>query len=273
MRMLRDRHGREITYLRVSVTDRCNLRCEYCMPPGGIELKDHGDMLTYEQIASVVRAAVGLGIRRVRLTGGEPLVRRGLEDLIRQLRAIDGLDEISMTTNGILLDARTASGLKKAGLDRLNISLDTLDPERYARITRGGDVAAVLAGIEAAKAAGFEGTKVNMVVFPDSPPEELERMRAFCDREGLSLQTINRFSLAKREGETESPHDFDRPLPCRECNRLRLTSDGYLKPCLFSDVEIPVDFEDLQGSIRKAVDAKPVEGTSCSERSMRQIGG
>ena len=101
----------------------------------------------------------------------------------------------------------------------------------------------------------------------------LEKMKAFCAREGLVLQTINRFTLSKRTSETESPHDFDRPLPCEKCNRLRLTADGYLKPCLFSDVEIGVDFDDIEGSIRKAVDAKPAEGTSCGDRSMRQIGG
>ena len=271
--MMRDRIGREINYLRVSVTDRCNLRCEYCMPPEGIEQKSHGEMLSYEKMTDVVRAAARLGIGKVRLTGGEPLVRRGLPDLVRMLREIEGLDEISMTTNGILLTPEMAVELKEVGLDRLNISLDTLDPVRYRELTRGGDVADVLRGIAAAQAAGFEGTKVNMVVSATGSREDLDRMRTFCVREGLVLQTINRFSLSKRTGETESPHDFDRPLPCDRCNRLRLTADGYLKPCLFSDVEIKVDFEDIEGSIGKAVEAKPVEGTSCSERSMRQIGG
>jgi cyclic pyranopterin phosphate synthase len=271
--MLKDQSGREIDYLRVSVTDRCNLRCEYCMPPEGIELKEHREMLSYEQIASVVEAAVGLGIARVRLTGGEPLVRKGLDSLVRILKAIDGLEEISMTTNGVLLDLETAVRLKEAGLDRLNISLDTLDPERYREMTRGGDIADALRGIGAAKEAGFEGTKVNMVVSLPGSREELARMRSFCAREGLVLQTINRFSLSRRSGETESPHDFDRPLPCEKCNRLRLTADGYLKPCLFSDLEVKVDFDDLEGCIRKAVEAKPSEGTSCTDRSMRQIGG
>ncbi len=271
--MLRDKIGREINYLRVSVTDRCNLRCEYCMPPEGIELKSHGEMLSYEEIAEIVRAAAGLGIGKVRLTGGEPLVRKGLSGLVRMMRKIEGLDEISMTTNGILLTLETAVELRDAGLDRLNISLDTLDPVRYRELTRGGDVTDVIRGIEAAQAAGFEGTKINMVVSATESREDVDRMRAFCAREGLVLQTINRFSLVRRAGETESPHDFDRPLPCDRCNRLRLTADGYLKPCLFSDVEIKVDFEDIEGSIMRAVAAKPEEGTSCSERSMRQIGG
>jgi len=271
--MMRDRIGREINYLRVSVTDRCNLRCEYCMPPEGIEPKSHGEILSYEEIAEIVRSAASLGIGKVRLTGGEPLVRRGMTGLVRLLREIEGLDEISMTTNGILLTPEMAVELKEAGLDRLNISLDTLDPVRYRELTRGGDVADVLRGIAAAQAAGFEGTKVNMVVSATGSREDVDRMRSFCAREGLVLQTINRFSLTKRTGETESLHDFDRPLPCDRCNRLRLTADGYLKPCLFSDVEIKVDFEDIEGSIRKAVEAKPEEGTSCSERSMRHIGG
>jgi len=273
MTMLKDGIGREINYLRVSVTDRCNLRCEYCMPPGGVELKSHGDMLSYEKIAEIVGAAVRLGIGKVRLTGGEPLVRRGLSGLVGILREIDGLEEISMTTNGILLTPEAAAELKKAGLDRLNISLDTLDPARYREITRGGDVADVLSGISAARAAGFEGTKVNMVVSLPGSSEDMDLMRSFCAREGLVLQTINRFSLSKRTGDTEPLHDIDRPLPCDRCNRLRLTADGYLKPCLFSDIEIKVDFEDIEGSIRKAVEAKPVKGTACSDRSMRQIGG
>jgi cyclic pyranopterin phosphate synthase len=271
--MLVDGMGRKIDYLRVSVTDRCNLRCEYCMPPGGVELKKHGEMLSYEKIAEVVAAAVRLGIGRVRLTGGEPLVRKGVPGLIRMLRSVEGLEEISMTTNGILLTPQVARELKDAGLDRLNISLDTLDPAGYEKLTRGGDVKDVLRGIAAAEAAGFEGTKVNMVVSQTGSEADLEKMKAFCSREGLVLQTINRFTLSKRTSETESPHDFDRPLPCEKCNRLRLTADGYLKPCLFSDVEIAVDFDDMEGSIMKAVEAKPSEGTSCGERSMRQIGG
>ena len=271
--MLKDRSGREINYLRVSVTDRCNLRCEYCMPPEGIELKEHCDMLTYEEIVSIVGAAVRLGIGKVRLTGGEPLVRKGMDSLVRLLKEIDGIEEVSMTTNGILLTPDMAVRLKAAGLDRLNISLDSLDPARYRELTRCGEVADVLRGIEAAQAADFEGTKVNMVVSLPGSREDVEMMKSFCTREGLVLQTINRFSLSKRTSETESLHDFDRPLPCERCNRLRLTSDGYLKPCLFSDVELKVDFDDIEDSIRKAVEAKPEEGTSCSDRSMRQIGG
>lgn len=271
--MLKDAIGREINYLRVSVTDRCNLRCEYCMPPEGIELKKHREMLSYEEIQRIVSTAVGLGIGKVRLTGGEPLVRKGVAALVRMLRRIEGLEEISMTTNGILLTPPVAAGLKEAGLDRLNISLDTLDPERYREITRGGNVADVLRGISAAQSAGFEGTKVNMVVSLPGSGEDLERLKSFCAREGLVLQTINRFSLVKRTSETESPHDQDRPLPCAMCNRLRLTADGYLKPCLFSDIEIKVDFNDIEGSIRKAVEAKPEKGISCTGRTMREIGG
>jgi cyclic pyranopterin phosphate synthase len=271
--VLIDSSGRELTYLRVSVTDRCNLRCEYCMPPEGVRSKEHGEMLSYEEISRIASAAVGLGICKIRLTGGEPLVRKGVAELVRMLGAIDGIEEISMTTNGILLTRDMAFRLKEAGLGRLNISLDTLDPDRYRKITRGGDVSDVLRGVRAAREAGFKGTKINMVVSASGSKEDIERMRSFCSSEGLVLQTINRFSLSKRTSDTESPHDFDRPLPCDRCNRLRLTADGYLKPCLFSDLEIKVDFDDIEKSIRKAVEAKPPEGTSCSDRSMRQIGG
>ena len=269
MTMLVDRWGRKIDYLRVSVTDRCNLRCEYCMPEEGVPLKEHGEILSYERITEVVRVAVRLGIERVRLTGGEPLVRKGVVALVGMLSEIEGLREVAMTTNGVLLTPPVATALKKAGLARLNISLDTLDPVMYGKITRGGEVGDVLRAIVAARDAGFSGTKINMVVPPRTAREEIERMRSFCEAEGLVLQTINRFSLSSRMG----GEGFDRPLPCWKCNRLRLTADGFIKPCLFSDVEIPVDFDDIEGSIIEAVAAKPAAGTSCSVRTMSQIGG
>jgi len=143
--MLIDHYGRRITYLRISVTDRCNLRCVYCMPPEGVSWMPHERIITFEEIAQVVREAAALGVRKVRLTGGEPLVRRGLPDLIRMIAAVPGIEDISLTTNGILLE-RMASELKEAGLHRLNVSLDTLKPDRYARITRGGSLDAVFRG-------------------------------------------------------------------------------------------------------------------------------
>ncbi len=160
---LLDRYQRPITYLRVSVTDRCNLRCQYCMPTEGIRLRRHEDILRYEEIVRVVGIAVGMGIRFVRLTGGEPLARKGLVKLVAMLRSIPGLEELTLTTNGTLLAAQ-AQALAQAGLDRINISLDTLHPERFRRITRLGELGDVLAGIKAAEEAGLVPLKLNTVV-------------------------------------------------------------------------------------------------------------
>jgi cyclic pyranopterin phosphate synthase len=160
---LLDGYQRRITYLRVSVTDRCNLRCLYCMPREGIHLRAHEDILSFEEIARVVRAAVGLGVRTVRLTGGEPLARKGLVDLVRMLRDVSGLQELTLTTNGTLLSSM-AMPLAKAGLARVNVSLDTLRPERFARITRLGELTDVRAGIMAAEDAGLTPIKINTVV-------------------------------------------------------------------------------------------------------------
>ena len=271
--MLVDQYGRTIYYLRVSVTDRCNLRCTYCMPQEGILLKPHSEMLSYESIALIASCAGRLGITKIRLTGGEPLVRKNIESLVEMIRLTGKYKEITMTTNGTLLTRRKAMMLKKAGLTRINISLDTLDPDRYQYLTRDGDINRALSGIEAAKEAELHPIKINMVVFEETKPEELEAMRSFCEKNGFSLQTIRHFSLGNKVYDKEYPHPFDRPLPCEKCNRLRLTADGFLKPCLFSDKEIKVDLNDIEGSIKKAIEAKPIHGTSCVNRSMHQIGG
>lgn len=170
--MLIDRYGRRITYLRISVTDRCNLRCVYCMPPEGVSWMPHEKIITFEEIAQVVREAAALGVRKVRLTGGEPLVRRGLPDLIRMIAVVPGIEDISLTTNGILLE-HMASELKEAGLHRLNVSLDTLKPDRYARITRGGSLDAVIRGLNAAEACGLAPIKINVVVVRGLNDDEL----------------------------------------------------------------------------------------------------
>lgn len=271
--MLIDPYGRKIEYMRISVTDRCNLRCRYCMPSGGIELKKHDDIISYERIVKVAAAAGALGISKIRLTGGEPLVRKDIHVLVSMLRGTEGVEEIAMTTNGILLTPPVARELREAGLDRLNISLDTLDPERYSRITRGGRLEDAIAGIDAAAEAGFTGTKINMVVLESTTDEEIREMERFCRERGLRLQRIRHFSLEDRGEALLQDPVCDRPLPCTECNRLRLTADGRLKPCLFSDVEIEVDFEDIAGSIMRAVSAKPQQGESCTGRNMREIGG
>lgn len=271
-----DRFKRRIDYLRISVTDRCNLRCTYCMPPEGIALKQHSDLLSFEQITRIARAAVGLGIEKIRLTGGEPLVRRGIVELVGQLGKIEGLKTLAMTTNGLLLP-RYAGELKAAGLQRLNISLDTLDPERYRETTRGGRLEDVISGVDAAIAAGFTGTKINVVV-PEARDEgeqaEVDRnlaaLQEFCVGRGLTLQKIGLFHLDRCKVDYEA---FDRPPKCHECNRLRLTADGNIRPCLHSDLAFPVDFGDIEKAIVAAVSAKPASGTGCTDLNMVSIGG
>jgi cyclic pyranopterin phosphate synthase len=270
---LLDPYGRRIRYLRISVTDRCNNRCIYCMPEEGVPLKSHDDILSYEEITRIAEGAASLGFERIRLTGGEPLVRRRIEELVSMLASIDGLDEISMTTNASLLTREKARLLKAAGLSRINISLDTLDSERFGAITRCGNIDDVLAGIDAALEADLRPVKINMIVFEETTWDDIEQMRAFCGDKGLLLQTIKQFSLYDREEDPARDISCDRPKPCGLCDKLRLTADGYLKPCLFSDKEIRVDHDRIELSLRKAVAEKPQKGTCCSNRLMCQIGG
>ncbi|MBF0295630.1 MAG: GTP 3',8-cyclase MoaA [Magnetococcales bacterium] len=186
---LTDSFGRTIRYLRVSVTDRCNMRCDYCRPSVEPMLPDHVELLTLEEIARLVRLFVGLGVDRFRLTGGEPLLRRNLLSLVRELGAMPGLHELSLTTNALLLD-RFAHDLRAAGVRRVNISLDSLTPETFARITRGGDLTRVLAGIDAAVQAGLAPVKVNMVVMRGVNEHEIPEMIRFAARNGLLLRFI-----------------------------------------------------------------------------------
>jgi len=269
--LLLDRFDRRIDYLRISVTDRCNHRCVYCMPETPFVHKHHSDILSYEQIESFARIAAGMGITKVRLTGGEPLVRKDIEKLVAALASIDGIDEVCMTTNGSMLAGKAAE-LKQNGLQRVNISVDSLDVARYRRITRGGDLREVLAGIDAAVEAGLTPIKINMVVLDDTTEEDIEEMKAFCAQKDVQLQKIMQFSLYDR-GDLSGRFQTERPPKCARCNRLRLTADGFLKPCLFSDSEIRVDFSDIRGSILEAVVNKPENGKSCRNRIMRQIGG
>ncbi len=160
--MLVDSFGRQITYLRISVTDRCNLRCVYCMPPEGVVWKPHETILRFEEILQIVEVAAREGIREVRLTGGEPLIRQGVPDLVRMIAGVHGIEDISLTTNGLLLE-KLALPLAEAGLKRINLSLDTLDPEKFARITRGGSFEKTWRGLEAAEAARLSPIKINAV--------------------------------------------------------------------------------------------------------------
>ena len=265
---MRDSFGREITYLRISVTDRCNLRCFYCMPEEGIRLLSHDDILGFEEIDAISRAAVRLGVRKIRLTGGEPLVRRGIVELVGILGAIPGLETLAMTTNATLL-APIARRLKDAGLDSVNVSLDTLDPDRYRRITRLGDIDDALRGMRAAIDAEL-AVKINMVVLEDTTGEEVAAMRDFATSSGVGFQTILRYSLQE---EKKDGVGCDRPPPCSRCDRIRLLANGVLRSCLHSDIDYRVDFDDIEGSLEAAIRAKPGHGAVSSTISVGQIGG
>lgn len=266
-----DRFNRKIDYLRISVTDRCNLRCSYCMPAEGVVPRNHYDILSYEKMVEVAREAIRLGIKRIRLTGGEPLVRKGFLFLVEQLKKLPGLEELTLSTNGVLLDTMARS-LKEAGIDRINISLDTLDPEKYKRLTRIGDIKYALKGIAGVIAAGFGNTKINMVLIPGVNDNEVEAMQQFCKERGFTLQRINHYSL-KDIRSINRDYTAERPLECSRCNRIRLTADGKLKPCLFSDLEIPLDFNNLRESLIKAIRSKPESGSCNASRQNWQIGG
>jgi len=263
-----DRYNRRIHYLRVSVTDRCNLRCVYCMPESGVTLLRHEDVLSFEEIAEVVRTAVGMGIDKVRLTGGEPLVRRGVIHLVEMLARIDGITDYAMTTNAVLLDD-CASRLKQAGLHRVNISLDTLDPERFRKNTRGGDVSRVLAGIDAAIAADLTPVKLNCVVERSSREPDARDVARFAEQKGIQARFIRRMDIANgRFWPIEGGDGGD----CARCNRLRLSCDGMIRPCLFSDLAFSVRELGAAEAIRRAVGAKPETGHK-STNQFYSIGG
>jgi cyclic pyranopterin phosphate synthase len=263
-----DSYNRKIDYLRISVTDKCNLRCRYCMPAEGVPVRSHDEFLSLEQIVEVVRVAARLGLTKIRLTGGEPLVKRGIVELVRMIREVEGVRHLGMTTNGVLL-ARYAAPLRSAGLDSVNVSLDTLDPERYRHITRVGDIRRVLDGIEAARRAGFP-IKINMVVLQDTGEADIEAMRRFCGGRGLTLQLINHYALGEEKLDN---YRFDRPPRCQACNKIRLLADGTLKPCLHSDEEIPLDLTNIEESLRRTIAGKPERGGTCTNRPMVGIGG
>jgi cyclic pyranopterin phosphate synthase len=266
---VKDGFGRTIDYLRISVTDRCNLRCVYCMPPEGVELLTHDAILRLEEIVDVARVAVDLGVRKIRLTGGEPLVRRGIADLVSLLAAIPGLCDLSMTTNGLLL-AASAERLAVAGLQRVNVSLDAMAPERYRHITRGGDVAQVLAGIAAARRAGLTPIKINCVVRRSPNERDASEVGRFAAAEGLAVRYIHQMDLAAGQfSVVDGGHGGD----CPRCNRLRLSSDGLVRPCLFSDLGFSVRELGAAAALRRAAAHKPWAGTCCTRRQMYAIGG
>lgn len=263
-----DSYHRRIDYLRISVTDKCNLRCVYCMPEEGVPPIRHEDVLRFEEIVEVTREAVEMGVVKVRVTGGEPLVRRGIVTLMGMLSRIEGIADLAMTTNGVRL-AEFAQPLADAGLQRVNVSLDALDPERYEELTRGGGVRAVLEGIRAARAAGLTPIKLNCVIrnSPDEP--DARAVAAYGAEEGLEVRFIRRMNLAIG--------DFSVVIggtggDCSRCNRLRLSCDGMVRPCLFSDLGFSVRELGPREAIRRALLHKPKCGTT-SEAMFHTIGG
>lgn len=264
-----DRFNRRINYLRVSVTDRCNLRCTYCMPAEGVDLMEHKDILSFEEIEEIVRVAVSLGIDKVRITGGEPLVRKGIITLIEKIAAIDGISDFGLTTNGVLLSA-FAGDLFRAGLHRINVSLDTLDPEKFRAITRGGDIQMVLDGIAAAKAAGLAPVKINCVVHTSSDEPDAQAVREYCEENGLEARFIHEMSLAAgRFSIVENGHGGD----CHACNRLRVSANGMIQPCLFNEIRFSTRELGIRQALEQAAGLKPEKGSVNAAGEFHNIGG
>jgi cyclic pyranopterin phosphate synthase len=305
MSRLKDSFQRTIDYMRISITDRCNLRCIYCMPPEGLVPMEHKDILSYEEIVRILRVAVDIGVRKIRITGGEPLVRKNVSYLIASIKNIEGIKDLSLTTNGVLLK-QYAEELADAGIDRVNISLDSLRPDRYSEITRGGDIDIVLNGIEAAERAGLIPIKINMVPIRGLNDDEIEEFAKLTLKSPYQVRFIefmpfdtNMWSSEKfiaadeiksivegigpltpanirksgparyfRFNGARGVIGFISPLSnhfCGECNRLRLTADGKLRPCLFSETEIDLkpalhgsaSDDEIERLIRLSIEVKP----------------
>jgi len=264
-----DRFNRNLNYLRISVTDRCNLRCSYCMPEEGIRLLRHEDILSFDEIAKFTRVAVKNGVTKVRITGGEPLVRNGITTLVRMISDIKGITDLSMTTNGVLLK-EFADRLKAAGLHRVNISLDTIDPEKFTAITRTGNINDVFDGIKAATSAGLLPIKINCVVKNSKNEAEANGVTMFCKDKGLEIRYIRQMDLIKGHfSRVEGGTGGD----CSLCNRLRLTANGKLKPCLFSDMEFDIRQLGSEKAILLAAEMKPECGSKNETNAFYNIGG
>ena len=315
-----DQYKRNINYMRISVTELCNLRCRYCMPVEGICKKEHKEMLSEDELVQAVEAAVSLGITKLRITGGEPLVKRNILSICRRIAAVNGIREVCMTTNGILLPA-LAVPLREAGVTRLNISLDTLDRDKYFYITRGGALDDAWAGIEAALSAGFQKVKLNAVLIGGFNDNEIAALAELTKRYPLDVRFIEMMPMY-------NSGDFDETafLPCEKvlevlpelvavepdggvaqlyqlpgamgrvglirpvnvhfcgsCNRIRLTADGKIKPCLHSAEEYSIkglDFTEMRSVMERAIQRKPewhgemsFKKRSHAGRNMNQIGG
>lgn len=264
-----DRFNRHITYLRISVTDRCNLRCRYCMPEGDVQWLKPRDILSFEEIADVVESATRLGINKIRLTGGEPLVRKDITRLVGMIAAIKEVKDLALTTNGILL-SEMAGELKAAGLMRVNVSLDTLDPIKFRSLTRGGNIRQVFEGIQAAMEAGLDPVKINCVVSGSSDEEDAGQVKEYALLKGLRVRFIRQMDLETGEfGMVEGGEGGN----CSICNRLRLTANGMVKPCLFSEQEYPVRELGAEKALIAALESKPLKGCVNRIGKFYNIGG
>jgi len=264
-----DKYNRKIHYLRISVTDRCNLRCKYCMPEAGINWLKNEQILSLAEIVEVATVAVSLGIDKIRLTGGEPLVRQDILQLVEKIAAIKGLNDFAMTTNGVLLE-EMADSLAKAGLKRINISLDTIHQHRFQEITRGGDIQKVFRGIEAAQNAGLNPIKINCVVEKSFDEEDAISVKQFCDSKNLNVRFIKAMSLNNGEFWHVKGGSGGN---CPVCNRLRLTADGMMKPCLFNDNSFSIRELGIRNAILLALGSKPEFGSTNTQNKFHNIGG
>lgn len=264
-----DNYNRSINYLRISVTDRCNLRCVYCMPEQGVKMLPHDQILTFEEISEVVTTAVSLGVSKVRITGGEPLVRKNIVHLIELLSAIRGIDDLSMTTNAILL-GKYADSLKSAGLHRVNISLDTMNPLHFRHITRGGNIEDVIKGIDEALRVGLRPIKLNCVIKDSSSSIDAQSVKEFGESRDIQVRFIHQMDLsAGHFSIVEGGSGGD----CANCNRLRLTANGKIKPCLFDDQEYDVRKLGPAEAITRAITGKPACGSHNYSGQFYNIGG
>ncbi len=266
---MKDQFERNIDYLRISITDRCNLSCTYCVPPRGTRPVRDEDLLSVEEIAGVARSAIQQGFRKFRLTGGEPLIRPEVIDIVAELAAIDGVDDLSMTTNGVHL-ADFAGQLAQAGLDRVNVSLDTVDPERYELITEHDRLLEVFEGIAAAQEAGLCPVKLNCVIMVSPEEPDAKGVAAFAAESGCEARFIQRMNLETgRYGVVEPGGGGD----CPRCNRIRLTCDGRFKPCLFSDLSYSIRELGIDEALQKAIETKPESGRTCRQHDFCAVGG
>lgn len=264
-----DQYNRRINYLRISVTDRCNLRCTYCMPEGGITQMDHSEILTFEEIVDFVNVAVNYGFDKVRITGGEPLVRKGVVNLIAEIAKIPEIKDLSITTNGILLK-QFAHQLKDAGLHRINVSLDTMDADRYKEITRVGNINDVLEGLQLAKEIGFSPIKLNCVIDKSSLEPDAVAVKEYADNNGFLVRFIPKMDLDSGSfGIVEGGEGGN----CKICNRLRLTADGMVKPCLFSNLGYNVRELGAEQALKLSLANKPLCGTTNQSGEFYNIGG